>query len=48
MTLDDVERLLRIFEKYSSLKWCVIAAGLAAVTDMGHIVWLASRYLLKF
>jgi hypothetical protein len=51
MTIDDVQQLAHLFKDLlddSPLKWCIIAAGLAAVCDMGHLVWLAARFIFKF
>jgi len=51
MTIDDVQQLARLFKDLidgSPLKWCIIAAGIAAVCDMLHLAWLAARFIVKF
>jgi hypothetical protein len=51
MTIDDVQQLGRFFKDLidsSSLKWWIIAAGLGAVIEALHVLWLAARYILKF
>lgn len=51
MTIDDVQQLAHLFKDLlddSPLKWCIIAAGLAAVCDMVHLLWLAARFIFKF
>jgi hypothetical protein len=51
MTIDDVQQMAKLFKDLiddSPLKWCIIAAGFAAVCDMGHLAWLAARFFAKF
>jgi hypothetical protein len=51
LTPDDFERWAKIIKQLvsdSGLKWWIIAAGVGAVVETLHIVWLAARYLLKF
>ena len=51
MTIYDVQQLARLFKDLlddSPLKWCIFAAGIAAVCDMCHLLWLAARFVFKF
>ena len=50
-TLEELARIQDFFTrliKESNLRWAVVAAGIAAILEIIHLVWLASRYFLKF
>jgi hypothetical protein len=41
---DVIQKLIR----GSPLKWAIIAAGVGAIAELLHILWLALRYILHF
>lgn len=51
MTVSEFEQFADVVKKLvndSGLKWWIIAAGVGAIFEACHIVWLAARYLFKF
>ncbi len=51
LTPDEFQRISEIFRSWvdsSNLKWWIIAAGVGAILDALHTVWLAVRYLKGF
>jgi hypothetical protein len=51
MTVSEFEQFADLVKKLvndSGLKWWIIAAGVGALFEAGHIIWLAARYFLKF
>jgi hypothetical protein len=50
-TFQEVEQFANLFAKMiegSRLKWWIIAAGLGALAELLHILWLALRYVFRF
>jgi hypothetical protein len=51
LSISDLERILTLFERLTNnptIKWSIYAAGVGAVLETLHIIWLAARYLVKF
>jgi hypothetical protein len=51
LTPDEFRQLSEIFKAWidsSNLKWWIIAAGIGAILEGLHIIWLALRYILRF
>jgi hypothetical protein len=51
LTVAEFDSLMSVFKQLSdntTIKWCIYAAGVAAVVDTLHVVWLVFRYTLKF
>lgn len=51
MTIEDFEQLAGVFKRLvddSGLKWWIILAGMGALVDILHTIWLAIRYLKGF
>ncbi len=46
-SVDDLSQLKQVLNDSGLSKW-IIAAGLGAILEGLHIIWLAARYLLKF
>jgi hypothetical protein len=50
-SLDDFQKMSEIFKSWvddTKLKWWIIAAGVGAILESLHIVWLAARYVFRF
>jgi len=51
LSIDDFQKISEIFKAWidsSNLKWWIIAAGVGAVLEALHIIWLAARYIIRF
>jgi hypothetical protein len=51
MTVGEFEQFADVVKKLvndSGLKWWIIAAGVGAIFETGHILWLAARYVFRF
>jgi hypothetical protein len=51
MTVGEFEQFADVIKKLvndSGLKWWIIAAGIGAIAETLHILWLAIRYLKGF
>lgn len=51
MTVEEFQQLGHFFKELidsSALMWWIIAAGVGAVIEALHVLWLAARFLLKF
>lgn len=51
LTIAEFEQFADVINRLvndSGLKWWIIAAGIGAIFDILHVIWLAARYLLKF
>jgi hypothetical protein len=47
LTVDEIRGFKQALED-SKLAWAIYAAGLAAILDILHIIWLGFRFALKF
>jgi hypothetical protein len=50
MTVSEFEQFAEVIKKLvndSGLKWWIIAAGIGAIAETLHILWLAASYLAK-
>ncbi len=51
MTIDEIQQLGDVFKKLidsTGLKFWIIAAGLGAILEGFHVIWLAARYIFRF
>jgi len=51
LSISDFQKMSEIFKAWadgSNLKWWVIAAGIGAILEGLHILWLAVRYVFRF
>lgn len=46
LTLDEFVQVKKIFEDSKLAKW-IILAGIGALAELLHVVWLAIRYVWK-
>ena len=47
LTIDDVAKLKKVLSDSGLSKW-IIMAGIGAVLESLHILWLAARFVFKF
>ena len=49
-SIEEMEAINRFIKGFESpwIKWSIIAAGVAGVAEVLHLLWLAARYLGKF
>jgi hypothetical protein len=52
LTTREFQRLARVFKDLLAdsplVKYSILAAGLGGACEIGHTIWLALRYLVKF
>lgn len=52
LTVDEIDKFAQVIKKLVDssplIKWAIIAAGVGAIIDSVHILWLAARYVLRF
>jgi len=51
LSVSEIDSLLNIFNQLkdsTTIKWAIYAAGIGAVAETLHILWLAARYVFKF
>ena len=51
LTLEEFDKFAGIITKLisdSGIRWAIIAAGIGAIFETVHIIWLALRWFLKF
>jgi hypothetical protein len=51
VSMDDIQKMSEIFKSWvdtSNLKWWIIAAGVGAIVETFHIIWLGFRFAFKF